>query len=262
MAKSAIVYASLSEIIYARAFFLTAPSEHPLMAGETRSYPAKYAVGSNEKATGYRLDWYADQSDADARSDKLTDAARLPRAEFIPASPNTNAKPDELQDAAVILTAPASNGYENPVGVLEMVQETSTTPPYLYLLDDEIEITAEVADYRFRYKVGDPAATAFILKWYATRLDAKLMVRQLTDTDRLPTAQFIPATPNTDADAEVFQDGVLRLSPAISEMPYTSAVGLLCMVQDPIKKGDSVRQEFTPLQQNRRGSVISNWRRK
>ena len=102
----------------------------------------------------------------------------------------------------------------------------------------------------------------FLLEWYATRLDSNLMVRQLTDTDRLPTAQFIPVTPNVDAGAEVFQNGVLRLTPAVSAMPYTSAAGRLCMVQDPIKKGDLDTQTFTPHQQDRSGTVFSNWRKK
>lgn len=265
---ASIVYTQTSEIVYARAFFLTSPSESPLMPGERRGYPLRYAIGSNEKATAYRLDWYANQADADARGldnrgGKLTDAARLPTAEFLPATPNASAGAEVLQDGTVILTAPATNGYENPVAVIEMVQATDTISPYVYLVDDEIEfltITTDVTDYPFRYRVGNPPATAFLLSWFETRLDALLMVQPLEDANKLPRAVFIPATPNASAGAEVFQDGILRLYPPEGE-PYTSAVGLLCMVQDPIKTGDQVTQEFTPGRHRRRRNVFSNWRR-
>ena len=156
----------------------------------------------------------------------------------------------------------AANPFVNPVAVLEMVQTTLTTPPYLYLLSDAIEIVDRVTDYRFRYKVGNPAAVSFMLQWYPTRLDSLLMVNRLTDTDRLPTARFIPEVPNPNADPNVYQDGVLRLTPSESESPYMSAVGLLCMVQNAIQQGDPITQPFTPGQQRHRQDVYSNWRRK
>jgi len=224
-----------NSIVYARVFFLTDPDVSLLMPGETRRFPIKYIRG-NPAATAFRLDWYASRLDADARQNRFTNAARLPTAQVVPAIPNADARPETLQDGTVLLTAPAANGYANPVGVILMVQETETIPPYLYLLSDEIVMPTEVTEYAFKYRVGDPPATAFHLEWYATRLDANLQVRQLTDTDRLPRAEFIPTIPKTDADSETFQDGVLRLYPPVSDTPYRKAVGLLCMVQGTDKK--------------------------
>lgn len=262
MTNPKIIYASLTNIIYARAFFLTSPSEHPLMAGETRSYPIKYSRGG-PAATAFRLDWYADQSDADALRDKLTDTARLPTAQFIPTTPDTDAPADDtLQDGSVLLTAPAAtaNGYVDPVAKLEMVQETGTIAPYLYLLSDEITMPTVLTEHRFKYYVGDPAATAFHLEWYPTRLQANLMTNRLTDTDRLPTATFLPPVPNAAGEPETFQDGVLQLRPPVSDMPYTSAVGVLCMVQDPILEGDPDAQALNIAELRPTQRVISNWR--
>ena len=256
---SAIIYTPLFEIVYARAFFLTSPSERPLVPGETRLYPAKYTIGAHDKATAYHLDWYADQMDADARGldnlgSKLTDSARLPTATFLPLIPNPDARPDELQDVSVTLTAPAAsaNPYENPVPVIEMTQETLTIAPHLYLLGDAIEISDRITDYRFRYRAGGPALTAFTVEWYATRLDARLMVNRLTDTERLPTARFIPEIPNPNAGAGEFQDGIVRLFPSTHEMPYTNAIGLLCMEQCPVKAGDPKTNPVDPIDSPRR----------
>ncbi len=258
MMKSQIVYTPLSTIIYARAFFLASLAERPLNPGETRLFPARYIIGKQKKATAYRLDWYANQADADARGldgrgAKLTDTARLPMATFLPATPNLNGDPNEQQDVSITLTAPTANGYENPVPVIEMEQETITTAPYLYLLDDEIQATQAVTDYRFRYRVGDPAATAFVLEWYANRLDSLLMVDPLTDTERLPSAVFIPNTPNAiDVEPDAFQNGVLRLYPSRHENPYTGAIGLLCMEQCPVKAGDPKTNPVDPIDSPRR----------
>lgn len=264
MAESRIVYTPLSEIIYARAFFLTSPGEHPLMPGETRQFPAKYTIGAHEKATAFRLDWYENQTDADARQNVVTEFGRVPTHAFLPEIPNPNARPDALQDVSIALTGPEAdaNAFLNPVAVLLMEQVTRTIAPYLYLESEAITIPAVVTDYRFKYAVGDPPATAFVLKWFATRLDALLMVDELTDTDRLPKALFIPGTPSTDFGAEVFQNGVLRLTPSTHMTPYTSAVGLLCMEQHPVERGTTVAQTFAPGEHRQRQDVYSNWRRK
>ena len=248
-----IVYTPLTEIVYARSFFITSPGERPLMPGEMRIFPAKYAIGAHEKATAFRLDWYENQADADARQDLLTDSSRLPTAVFTPEVPNPNGRPTQLLDVSVALTAPmALNLYTRPIAVLEMVQTTQTIPPYLYLLSDAIQITDRVTDYRFRYKVGTPASTAFELMWYATRLDSLLRIDELTDTARLPTARFIPKVPDADAPPDVYQDGVLRLTPSTHETPYTEAVGLLCMVQQPAIKGDPKTNPVGPIEPPRR----------
>ncbi len=130
-----------------------------------------------------------------------------------------------------------------------MVQETDTVPPYLYLLDNEITIpTGSFREYQFRYKLGNTAATAFDLVWFATLLDENLMVRQLMDTDRLPRATFIPPIPNLSGAADVYQNGVLRLYPSAHEAPYTSAVGSLCMVQVLTVEGDPKSNFVCPIQ--------------
>lgn len=257
-AKSAVQYTAIftTEIVYARAFFLTSPAEHPLMPGETRLYPFKWTVGSRSPATGFRLDWYATRADADARRNKLTDTDRLPSAEFLPATPSgTDA--DALQDGTVILTAPASNGYENPVGIIEMVQDTGDfIKPHIYLLNDTLEtfFDVEFREYQFRYWIGHPAIDMFEVAWYANRLDANLMVDRLTDADRLPRAVFIPATPNTEGvEAETLQNGILRLYRPVSDTPYKTAVGLLCVRQGGIKiKGDPKSEPVSPIQPPRR----------
>ena len=75
---SQIVYTPLSTIVYARGFFLTSPGERPLAANEVRLFPAKYTIGAHEKATAFRLDWYENQTDADARQNVVTEFGRVP----------------------------------------------------------------------------------------------------------------------------------------------------------------------------------------
>ena len=101
-----------SKIIYAQAFFLTNPGTSPLLAGETRSYPTKYLIGGDRRATDFNLLWYANQTDADAQQDRLTDTTRLPTVEFVPETPTGAAK--VFQDGVAILTAPMANGYDAP----------------------------------------------------------------------------------------------------------------------------------------------------
>lgn len=243
--------------LYARAFFLKNPAATPLMAGETRNFAYKYSVGSNSPATAFEIAWYTNQADADARLNRLTDPKRLPSVQFVPETPNTtDVDPDELQDGIAVLTAPAANGYENPVGVIEMAQDTGDSiQPHIYLLSDALTISTDAfKDYTFRYWIGNPAITAFHLEWYANRLDANLMVRQLTNTERLPRPVFTPETPNTDAEPTQRQEGTLRLYRPESAMPYTSVVGLLCINQDETvtQTTDKSRKEVSSLQSPRR----------
>lgn len=252
--------------VYARAFFLKNPAATPLMAGETRNFAYKYSVGSNSPATAFEIAWYTNQADADARLNRLTDTQRLPSVQFVPETPNTaDVDPDELQDGIAVLTAPAENGYENPVGVIEMTQETGDfIEPYIYLLSDALTISTNAfKDYTFRYWIGNPAIRAFHLEWYANRLDANLMVRQLTDTDRLPRPVFTPETPNTDAEPTQLQEGTLRLYRPESATPYTSVVGLLCINQDEtvIQTTKKVRQKVNPFERNRRPPHYPQWER-
>ncbi len=258
-AKAAVQHAAIftTEIVYARAFFLTSPTERPLTPGETRQYPLKYMVGNRSSATAFRLDWYATRADADARQNKLTDTDRLPTAQFIPATPNTDGAADALKDGTVLLTAPASNGYENPVGIIEMVQDTGDfIKPHIYLLNDTIEtfFDVEFREYQLRYWVGYPAINMFEVAWYGNRSDANLMVDQLTDADRLPRVVFIPATPNTEnIEAGTLQNGVLRLYRPVSDTPYETAVGLLCVRQGGLtEKGDPKKNPVNSIQPPRR----------
>lgn len=215
---------------YARAVFLTKPHVSPLSPGETRTYPIMYNRGKPAAEAFGAIKWYPTVKDKDARLNRLEDTARLPSAEFLPATPVGN---DSLQSGTVILTAPAANlmPYTAPVALLEMVQEgIGEILPHIYLLDDQIELsTTTFREYRFRYWIGDPPAVGFKLAWYETQLDAELLSNKITEVDRLPLAVFLPATPNKSLGAEVRQDGVLRLYPSKHENPITSAVGLLCL---------------------------------
>lgn len=215
-------------IDYARAFFVIPPDASPLMAGEQKTFPMKYDVG-NPTATAFELHWYATQTDADAFENRLTDASRLPTATFVPATPNDATG---LQDGNVFLTAPTTNGYENPVGVIEMTQDTGEfVEPYIYLTEDVLvwERYREYRDYQFKYWIGEPAVHLFHIEWYPTRVAANLRVNRLRDVSRLPRAVFTPETPNMDADADEVQEGTLRLYPSTDEYAYTRLEGLLCV---------------------------------
>lgn len=253
--------------VYARAFFLRTPAAHPLMAGETRNFPFKYSVGRNSPATAFEMVWYTHQADADARLNRLTDTQRLPRVRFFPETPNTETDVDaeEFQDGIAVLTAPVSNGYENPVGVIEMAQETGDfIEPHIYLLNDTLTMTRDAfQDYTFRYWIGNPAITAFHLEWYANRLDANLRVRQLTDTDRLPRAVFFPETPNTDAEPTQRQEGRLRLHRPESATPYVSVVALLCIHQDALRQTrEKAREKVAPFETRKQRIHRPQWERK
>ena len=252
-------------IVYARAFFLKNLEANQLIAGETQNFPYKYMVGSNSPATAFEIWWYANQANADAKLNRLINADRLPSARFVPGTPNTaDVNADELQDGIVALTAPASNGYENPVGVIEMVQDTGDfIEPYIYLLNDTLTISTDAfKDETFKYWIGTPAITAFHLEWYANRLDEKLMVRRLTDMDRLPRAVFTPAIPNTDAEPTELQEGTLRLYRPVSATPYTSFVGALCIEQNLNQQITTRTQEIVTTTPNLRAQVFSNWHRR
>ena len=254
----ASVFVIDSSFTYARGFFVTSPAASPLIAGETRHYPIKYDDGY-PAADAFELLWYPTQSDADAMTNRLTEMDRLPKATFNPEAPKTSRR-QILQDSTVTLTAPASNGYVNPVGVVMLTQDTGKyTEPYIYLLEDELLWISNIAyrDYPFRYWIGEPAIVSFYLEWYPTRLAANLRIGELTDEDRLPRAVWTPEMPNTVAAAEELQDGVLRLYSSQSDTLYTELAGLLCMEQQPVLKEIDVE-----VGQNIQRSVVwSNWKR-
>ena len=255
---SKIVLDSIIDISYARAFFVTAPDASPLMPGETRFFPMHYTRG-DPPGTAFELVWYANRTDADAQEDELTDTDRLPSAAFSPFTPNQDAGAETLQDGDVRLTAPESNGYTNPVGVILVTQETGTVEPLIYLLADTFDIpTTPFSDYDFRYFIGEPPIIAWAVEWYASRLDAKRQINRLTDTARLPRAAFSPFTPNQDAEPETLQDGMLRLHLPASNMPYSSAYGVLCVEQGPLK-GDSKNIDVDAINVRQRHSVCPNW---
>lgn len=245
MSNSQLVYTPFFTVQYARAFFVVEPHESPLTAAERRYYPFQYARGA-PAGTDFELVWYANVADADAQVDALTDTARLPTAQFFPSTPNVNGKPEELQTGEVLLTAPTENGYTNPVGVISVTQDTGTTQPRIYLLEDMLTIPTDTyTDHDFRYTLGDPPINAFDVEWYPTRLDAKRMINRLTDTNRLPRAEFFPIVPNKVPAAETLQNGRLRLYRPESDAPYSSAIGVLCVVQDE-KEGTPIMKQITP----------------
>ena len=108
--------------------------------------------------------------------------------------------------------------------------------------------------------VGNPPINMFAVEWYATRLDAMLRIQQLPDTDRLPRPVWIPSVPDTSMGAEVLQDGVLRLYPPISETPYETAVGVLCVNQEDIHEdGDPKNIDVDAINVRQRLCVCPNW---
>jgi len=222
----------ISQTHYARAFFVVSPEEAPLTPGETRFFPMHYERG-NPSAKSFRMLWFANRSDADARINPLTDIERLPVALFNPTVPDKLAKSDILQNGNVRLTSPQSGGYENPVGVIDIVQDTESIEPRIYLVEDEITIPRlePYIDYMYRYAIGHPPITEFHVEWYPTRLDAKLRLNMLTDTTRLPRVEFFPSVPNWNSEPETLQEGVLRVFCPDGQNPYSLAFGLLCVNQ-------------------------------
>ena len=211
---SKIVFTQLITTIYARAFFVTEPDSTPFMPGEVRFFPMSYTLGK-PPATAFEVVWYANRQNADADVSRLTDTARLPSAMFSPSVPNPDAPPDVLQDGFFQLTRPntAQTGdYANPVGVILMTQRTDTVKPSLYLTVNALEIpTTPFTIHSYRYSIGEPPIFRYWLSWYETQLDAKRMVNELTDMDRLPRSDFIPPVPNQNASARTLQDGTLYL---------------------------------------------------
>ena len=260
---SKIVLTFLSLITYARAFFVTEPDASPLEPGETRFYRMNYTRGF-PAATAFEMAWYANRSDADAELNVLTDADRLPSAEYVPSIPNREGvEAEELQEGDVRLTAPESDGYENPVGVILLTQDTGTIKPRIYLLSDTLEIPTGIRylTYDFRYILGDPPIKSYHVEWYATQLDAKRQTNVLTDVDRLPRAEFFPSIPNReDVEPEDLQEGRLRLYRPVSSMPYTSAYGLLCVEQENIL-GKSLEEPVDPPGSQRRERIQPQWER-
>lgn len=260
---SKIVVTFFSFIIYARAFFVTDPDISLLMPGETRFYRIHYTRGF-PASTAFEMAWYANRLDADADVDRLTDMDRLPSVEFSPLAPNQDVSdPEMLQDGDVRLTAPDTNGYENPVGVLLLTQDTDTIKPRIYLLSGALEIPTATTylTYDFRYILGEPPINSFHVEWYASQLDAKRQINRLTDADRLPRAEFFPFTPNReDVEPEDLQDGSLRLYRPVSSMPYTSVYGLLCVEQDSLQ-GKSLEEPVDPPGSQRRERIQPQWER-
>ncbi len=258
---SELVYTALYSVLYARAFFVTEPNETPFEVGEVRYFPILYVLGS-PAATAFELVWYADRANADADTNRLTDTARLPSAVFEPLVPDSDASSSGLQEGEVQLTRPdtAQTGdYANPVGVILMTQETETTKPRIYLLSDTLEISPSAyRTYDFRYAIGDPPISSFYIEWYATRLDAKRMINRLSDTDRLPRADFFPSAPNRDAEADELQRGTLRLRAAVGDNPYTSAVGLLCVEQD-LRRAAPVKKDVDIKEPSRKAKTRPKW---
>jgi hypothetical protein len=234
---SKIVFTQLITTIYARAFFVSEPDATPFMPGEVSFFPIYYTLGK-PNATAFEIVWYANRQNADADMTRLTDTARLPSAVFSPPMPNLDAGPDDLQEGAVRLTRPNSaqpGDYTNPVGVLLMTQDTDTVKPQLYLTMNALEIpTSPFTTHSYKYAIGEPPIIRYYISWYQTQLDAKRMINRLTDIDRLPRAVFSPSVPNLNAGPDVLQDGTLYLYRPVSSMPYTNAVGLLCMEQESL----------------------------
>lgn len=249
----------LLNINYARAFFVTEPSDIAFMWGEVRYFPILYKSGS-PAATAWMVVWYANRLNADADVDRLTDETKLPSVVFDPLTPQTT---DELVEGQVQITRPATEqtgDYANPVPVILMTQDTGTVKPRIYLLSDVLELSsASYGNYDFRYTIGDPSITMFYVEWYPTRLDAKKQTNKLTDADRLPRAMFFPSTPNLDAEPNDLQRGTLRLRAAVGDDPYTTAVGVLC-VEQPAIAGSAVSEELSKSVVKGRRNVCLNWR--
>ena len=247
---SKIVFTQLITTIYARAFFATEPDGTPFMPGEVSFFPMSYTLGK-PPATAFDLVWYVNRQNADADMSRLTDAARLPSAVFSPSVPDPDAQSDVLQEGYVQLTRPNAaqpGDYTNPVGVILMTQDTDTVKPQLYLTVNALEIpVTPFTIHDFRYRIGDPPITRYYMSWYQTQLDAKRMINRLTDMDRLPRSDFIPPVPNLNGGPDLLQDGTLYLYRPVSSMPYTNAVGLLCMEQGNLsgKVKESLVDRFT-----------------
>ncbi|MYB02034.1 hypothetical protein F4X90_20490 [Candidatus Poribacteria bacterium] len=227
---------------YARAFFVTEPHTTSFMWGEVRYFPILYKSG-HPAATAYEVVWYANRLNADADVDRLMDETKLPSVVFEPLTPEET---NGLVEGTVQITRPATEqtgDYANPVAVILLTQDTGTVKPRIYLLSDMLELSSSVYDetHHFRYTLGDPPIKTFMIEWYPTRLDAKRQTNRLTDLDRLPRADFYPSVPQQNAEDDELQSGTIRLRAAVGDNPYTTAVGVLCVEQDP-SKGDPIKR--------------------
>lgn len=104
---------------------------------------------------------------------------------------------------------------------------------------------------RFRYKVGDPIATAFDLKFYLSVDDAKNERNAWIDTDHFLSYEISPAVPAAESAADEEQVGYLSIE-TLQSVPHDSVYGRIFICQPLTLIGNPKLQSVSPIRSPRR----------